>query len=221
MINNKNLSLVIFDMDGVIVNSEPLHRVAFEQIKHELSNGQEIAVSDTAGAAAVEVYGRLLNACPPCAFTPEEAAARHFELVWQNIRATPLADGMEGLQNLLQLINQSGCIYAVASSSPRHFVENCLTSVGMLSNAKAVICGDSGFLVKPEPDMFLAALEKTGVSARQAVIIEDSHLGVMAAQRAGIRCIGINNPDSGEQDLSAAGWIVEDLYKAAEIIKNL
>ncbi len=221
MINKENLSLVIFDMDGVIINSEPLHRMAFEQIKNELSKGTEVDVEDTAGASAVEVYQNLLKACPPCALTPEEVASRHFEFVWQNIRDTALASGMDGLPSLLQLIDRKGCSYAVASSSPRSFVESCLTSVNMLTNAKAVICGDSGFPVKPEPDMFLAALKAAGVPPQQAVIIEDSRLGTIAAQKAGIRCIGINNPDSGAQDLFAAGWIVENLYQAAEIIKSL
>ncbi len=218
--NKENLQLVIFDMDGVIINSEPLHDAVYEQIEHELAQGTKVSVENTTGTAAVDVYRRLIAVCPPAEVTPEALATCHFERVWQKMIEMQLG-AMDGLQDLLRLIADKGCIYAVASSSPRSFVERCLTSVGMLEGARAVICGDSGFLVKPAPDMFLAALKATGIPAQRAVVIEDSHAGTIAAKRARIRCIGLKNPDSGMQDLSSAGWLANNLSEAARIIATL
>ena len=69
---------------------------------------------------------------------------------------------------------------------------------------------------KPAPDVFLYAAQELGLSPDECIIIEDSQNGVLAAKAAGIPCVGYINPDSGDQDLSAADILVEGFEEVAE-----
>ena len=81
-----------------------------------------------------------------------------------------------------------------------------LSRIGLAGAFVQVICGDEVRLSKPDPDIFLQAAARLGVAPHRCLVIEDSHHGVTAAKAAGMQCIGLMNPNSGDQSLEGADW---------------
>lgn len=213
--------LLILDMDGVVVSSESTHSLIYERIREDCAQGQPVQTKSTVGVSSVQVYQTLLDACPPCAVTAQELSARHYREVWQELQSSGRAAAEPGLKELLAAAKALGIPYAVASCSPRWFVEKCLAAAGILENAVTVVAGDCGLPVKPEPDIYLEVLCRTGIAPEQALAVEDSRSGTLAAKRAGIPCAAYRNPDTGVQELSAAVWQVDELREIEEILRGL
>lgn len=212
--------LLILDMDGVVVSSESTHGLVYSRIHADCARGQPVQPTIAVGISSVQVYQNLLDACPPCAATARELSERHYREVWQELQSSGKAAAEPGLHELLAAAKELGIPYAVASCSPGWFVEKCLDAAGILEGAVTVVAGDCGLPVKPEPDIYLEVLRRTGVGAECALAVEDSRSGTLAAAGAKIPCAAYRNPDTGAQDLSAALWQVDDLKKVADILRG-
>jgi beta-phosphoglucomutase-like phosphatase (HAD superfamily) len=99
----------------------------------------------------------------------------------------------------------------VASSSTRDWVSGHLDRLGILGRFDCVRCRDDVTNAKPAPDLYIAVLDCLGVSASEALAIEDSPNGVIAAKRAGMRCVAIPNSITSRLDLSAADLVLRSL----------
>ena len=124
----------------------------------------------------------------------------------------------EGLVDLLQECKEKGMLLGVASSSNRVLVDGTLKHLGIGSYFDVTVAGDEIPEKKPNPAVYLKAIEKVGVRPEEALAIEDSETGLLAASRAGIPAVGYRNPTSGNQDLSNSIGIVDRL---AEVGKYL
>src|SRR6202035_584891 len=93
---------------------------------------------------------------------------------------------------------------AVASSSPRSWVVQHLMRLGLLDKFDAMKFGDEVVHRKPDPELYLAALDLLGARPEQAIALEDSPNGVRAAQNAGIYCVAIPNPITAQLPLGHA-----------------
>ena len=100
---------------------------------------------------------------------------------------------------------------AVASSSMYERIERTAKSLGVDDCFDVYVSGEQLKRPKPAPDIFIKAAELLGVSPSECIVIEDSGNGVNAAKAAGMACVGYINPGSGDQDLSAADYLVESL----------
>jgi beta-phosphoglucomutase-like phosphatase (HAD superfamily) len=111
----------------------------------------------------------------------------------------------------------------VASSSTRDWVGGHLARLGILNRFECVRCRDDVAKAKPAPDLYIAVLECLGVSAADAVAIEDSPNGVIAAKRAGMRCVAIPNTITASLDLSQADLLLRALsdLTLAELLHRL
>ncbi len=180
------LKLVIFDCDGVLVDSEPLiNRIeadCFAQIGAPMTAEEAIAqfkgkTVEQVASALESRLGRPLSA----EFVYDWAMSTAFGLT-QHLHAVP------GVQSVIERVRAAGAAVCVASQSPlprvvlslhttglhRYFGENVFTA-SMVPNPK------------PAPDLFLHAAQRMGVSPQEAVVIEDSPSGVLAARAAGMR----------------------------------
>jgi len=99
----------------------------------------------------------------------------------------------------------------VASSSTGEWVRGHLARLGILERFDCLRCRDDVAHAKPEPDLYIAVLDCLGVTAAEAVAIEDSPNGVAAAKRAGMRCVAIPNSITARLDLSQADLILTTL----------
>ena len=124
------------------------------------------------------------------------------------ILAEPL---LPGIVQHVDAARSLGLKVGVASSSTRDWVRGHLERLGILDRFDCIRCRDDVIHAKPEPDLYLAVLDCLEVSATEALAIEDSPNGVIAAKRAGLRCVAIPNPITARLDLSQADLLLQSL----------
>ena len=110
---------------------------------------------------------------------------------------------------------------AIASSSSRDFISLVVDRTGIRQYFDAFISGQELPESKPNPAIYLLTAQTLGVEPSECIVLEDAHLGVEAAKRAGMRCIGYRNPNSGAQDLSKADVVVDRMEKIIRMIGTL
>jgi HAD superfamily hydrolase (TIGR01509 family) len=123
------------------------------------------------------------------------------------VRANALIAGQRVLPGVVERLDEArglGLILAVASSSSRGWVEGHLERLGLRDRFHAIRCAGDVPRVKPDPALYRAVLEATGVRAFDAVALEDSPNGVLAAKRAGLTCVAVPNALTSRLDLGAA-----------------
>jgi len=113
--------------------------------------------------------------------------------------------------DLLQRLNQEKYTIAMASSSPRHWIDWLLERIDISKFFTLIISAeDSGGKGKPSPEIYLYTAKKLKKNPKECLAIEDSHNGVLAAKNAGMRCIGIRNGFNDDQNLSRCDMIISD-----------
>ncbi|BFL48412.1 HAD family hydrolase [Lactonifactor longoviformis] len=199
---------IIFDMDGVLINSEPVHyeiwKMTMKERKVDLS--YEIykpCIGSTAGFLM-----NLLSEAYGVDKDDRKLMEEHEAIKWKVMkeRGYPL---IEGVPELLGRLKQAGYRLAIASSSPEPYIRDVVRSLELEPYFHVICSGESVRNPKPAPDIFLRTAKLLGLSPDECIVVEDSTNGCRAAKAAGICCVGYYNPDSGEQDLSTAEIIVE------------
>ncbi len=200
---------IIFDMDGVIIDSEPLHAKAHIEALREL--GIELDPN--------YVYEHFIGCTPKAVMNDlkekyhlnlsikemEALNKRYLRKIYKEEGYPPIPHTKE----LLESIKEAGLLTALASSSPPSRVHQVLKSLGLASYFDVVLGGTDAARSKPAPDIFLEAAKKLSLSPNECVVIEDSHNGVLAGVAAGMTVIGFLNPHSGNQDLRKADVLID------------
>ena len=189
------IKAVVFDMDGVIFDSEALVIETWEEVakRHSFSNVEKVchACLGTNAQATKEIfldhYGKDF---PYETYKKEMSRLIHERAANGKLRQKP------GIKEILAYLKESGLKTAVASSTRESVVRQELEEGGLLSWFDEIICGDMVARSKPAPDIFLKACETLGISPSQAYVIEDSYNGIRAAHAAGMRPIMV--PDLAE-----------------------
>lgn len=117
----------------------------------------------------------------------------------------------EGLIELLKYAKDKGIMVAIASSSPRETVDYYLEIEEISDYINVIVAGDEVVRSKPEPEIFLTACKKSGVNYKNAVVFEDSAVGIVAAQRAGIKSILIDDDITSMPDNQGYHKLQKDL----------
>lgn len=202
------LKAVIFDMDGVIIDSEPLHARA------NILALKKYGINLTLDYVSQFIGNTILFMCETIkkdynldisAKDLSEESARQIDYLHSIEGYTPIPYVKEFIQDL----HRHGVKLAIASSSTIELIEKITDVFEIRPYFTALVSGLSVKHSKPAPDIFLKACEELGVSPEEAIIIEDSYNGVLAATRANIPVIGYQNSHSGNQDLSKATLVVE------------
>jgi HAD superfamily hydrolase (TIGR01509 family) len=130
---------------------------------------------------------------------------------------------LPGVVEHLDAAKESGLKLGVASSSTRAWVTGHLARLGVLERFDCLRCRDDVPHAKPEPDLYLAVLDCLGVPASEAIAIEDSPNGVLAAKRAGMRCVAIPNSITARLDLGQADVVLGSLAEVtlAELLRKV
>lgn len=202
------MKAVIFDLDGVIVDSEPIHfhvdqlvlsdRVGMKVTSEYLE--KYVGMTNPAMWRAIIQEHRLSN-------TVEELIEHQLSLklkLLNELTITPI----KGIPELIQALSGQEIPLGIASSSPRKFIEGVLTKFNIQDAFNAVVSGEEVQNGKPSPDVYVEAARMIGISPDQCVVIEDSRNGVLAAKGAGMKCVGYQNVNSGNQDLSFSDRVV-------------
>jgi HAD superfamily hydrolase (TIGR01509 family) len=181
---------VIFDMDGVLTDSEPLINAA--AIAMFAEKGLKVRSEDFhpfVGTGEDRYIGGVAQRYQFNLDLPE-AKRRTYEL-YLNMVPTRLVS-FPGAQELVVACRKSGLRLAVASSADRVKIEANLAKIGLRTETwDAVITGEDIIAKKPAPDIFLHAAAKLGIPSSQCVVVEDAVNGVLAAKAAGMRCVAV------------------------------
>jgi HAD superfamily hydrolase (TIGR01509 family) len=198
------IEAVIFDFDGVIVDSESAefeaHRLIYERCGVELTPDDwchqiGIYVEDYVGRWAERLAA--VSAAAP--------SAAEFETEKRRLVRTLLADTpMRGVVALLDCLAASDVKAAVASTSPARWVVSEIERLGLSRRFQAIVTADDVSRRKPAPDVYLEAARRLRVRATRAIAIEDSAPGIASARAAGMKTVAIPHWLTERHDLSAA-----------------
>ncbi|MBE6971337.1 MAG: HAD family phosphatase [Ruminococcaceae bacterium] len=199
--------VLLFDMDGVLLNSESLHFRIWTQIFAE--RGLAIDFDHYKGCigSTVAHLMELIYQGYGMDFRGDESLRVRFAQLKEEYIRTHGVPAVDGAVETIRALHAQGYRMAVASSSPQHYIELCTSAMGVADCFEVLFSGERVKRPKPAPDIFLAAAAQMGVSPDWCTVIEDSFNGSRAAKAAGMDCLGFANPDSGAQDLSAADRI--------------
>ena len=212
---------IVFDFDGLILDTEePVYRSWLEVYEAHgedlpFERWVQIVGSTTAGFHPQhhleERLGRAL---------PKEVLDRRIDRRTEMILAEKV---LPGVARHLEEAREMGLKVGLASSSTSDWVRGHLARLGILESFDCMRCRDEVANAKPEPDLYLAVLECLGVSASEAIAIEDSPNGVEAAKRAGLRCVAIPNSITACLDLGQADLLLESLADVtlADLLRRL
>ncbi|HXI94613.1 MAG TPA: HAD family hydrolase [Candidatus Acidoferrum sp.] len=200
---------VILDFDGLILDTEePIYRSWLEVYR---AHGEDLPFDrwvQTVGSTSAlfhpqhnleERLGRSL---------PQEVLERRIGRRTEMIFAQ---EALPGVVGLLAEATAMGLKVGLASSSTSDWVGGHLARLGILHHFDCMRCRDQVANAKPEPDLYLAVLDCLGVPAPEAIAIEDSPNGVLAAKRAGLRCVAVPNSITAGLDLGQADVLLGSL----------
>ncbi len=199
---------VIFDMDGVITESNPYHKRAWEIFcqKYEMElteeDLQEHVYGQTNKHALTHIFDKEL-AEEECTALAEEKEALYRELHGPEMEMTP------GLQAFLEMLKEQGVRTAVATSAPTSNLDFTLKQLDIRQYFDETLDISGVQNVKPDPEIYRNAAKKLGAPPERCIVMEDSVPGVEAAQRAGMSVVGLTTTHSAEE-LSHTDLTVED-----------
>jgi beta-phosphoglucomutase family hydrolase len=205
------IKVVIFDMDGVIVESEHIHIEAEQQtmLKHGVRISAEELHTYTGTTAEFMLTELIKNYRLKTTFERmfNEKEEILFKLLEKETRPT------KGVIELLKKLKQKGIKLAIASSSHRKLIDYVLRRLDIGQLFDFVVSAEDIAHSKPNPEIFLKSAWGLKVEPVECLVVEDAKLGIEAAKNAGMRVIGYRNPHSGDQDLSRADMIICDFSR--------
>jgi HAD superfamily hydrolase (TIGR01509 family) len=203
------LRLVIFDMDGLMVDSEGAQRTAMNSAL--APSGVSIGEAEwrgMIGRRAREILADLREQHGITAGVEEllDAKDRAYRAAIRS-HVTP----MPGLYELVEKCKGAGVAMAVASSSGIEDVRAVVQALRLEDAFSILVSGDDVSRGKPDPEIFLVTARRMKVEPRYCVVLEDTAHGVQAARRAGMMCVAVPNSFTEGQDFSRAGMVVASL----------
>ena len=205
---------VVFDLDGVMVDSEPVHERANAEYLRRFGVGPDQELLDDMMGRRVRELTDALAA--RLGLDPERAFADREAIFWRLLDQG--LEPMPGLHAAVERLAGAGLPMAVASSGTRAYVEHVLERLRLRAAFAAVVSGEDVRHGKPDPEIYLLAAERLRADPGDCVAIEDTTHGIAAARGAGMRAVAVTHPMNATLDLSAADAVVADLDAAASWI---
>ncbi|HIT60804.1 MAG TPA: HAD family phosphatase [Candidatus Fimousia stercorigallinarum] len=201
------LKAIIFDMDGVIADTEPIYHIVTDDLlrEHGIITADDYQ-DQFIGVTSEFMWTTIVNEFH-LPLTPEEC----IRIIDKKRAEIEKTDGLHPLPNVIDLIKRlydHGYPLAVASSSPVSEINRVTEHFGIQPYFRVFFSGEDCLHSKPDPEVFLKAADALQIQPDECLVIEDSKNGLIAAKRAGMKSIGFANPMFGNQDLSSATAIV-------------
>lgn len=213
----QDLKCVIFDMDGVIIDSEELHKKAYYQVFEslELDVSEELYTSFT-GSSTLNAFQKLVQHFN-LSENPEELVLLKRERYVDFFENDPNLKLINGVENLITYFFNKGYTLILASSSAMVNINRVFNRFNLQSYFKAKISGAELKASKPHPEIFKKAVHLGGYKEGECIVIEDSDNGIQAANDAGVFVVGYKNPLVTNQTLKNADMVISDYNELIEI----
>ncbi|AFL80259.1 haloacid dehalogenase superfamily enzyme, subfamily IA [Aequorivita sublithincola DSM 14238] len=202
------LKAVLFDMDGVIVDTEPLHRKAYFKMFKDVNIEVSEAMYDSFTGQATLPICRTLCQHFNLAETPEYLVStkrKHFKYLFENDNDLAL---LNGVHDLIKNYYDNGLTLILASSASMPNINRIFERFDLDKYFKAKISGADLKASKPHPEIFIKAAQLAEEHGDNCMVIEDSTNGIAAAKAANIYCVGFKSPHSVNQDYSKADRVI-------------
>ncbi len=207
----------IFDVDGVLINSEPLWDIEKEKISLEFfDEGVRNMIGSTTGLGVDGIYDRVLSLG---AKVEKSKLAAAFDVAANNVyRQAPLTPGLEDFERVLA---ELGCAIGIVTNSQFAWVEEVIRRLPFKDRISNVISlQDRPDLAnKPAPDGYIESMRQLGVTPMGTIVLEDSNVGIAAARSAGSYTIGFKQNLTLNYDQQGATTYANDLAEVAEIAR--
>ena len=209
---------VIFDMDGVLTDTEPIHYQSWVKMAEEI--GKDFSkefFKSTFGQQSVPITRKLVGT------KVDDDSVKKWADLKENYFREMVKDKIIPLPGVLKLLKELSHLnfkLAVGSSGPPENVDLLLKTLKISHYFKTIITAADVRNGKPSPDVFLIASEKLQIVPSNCVVIEDAPVGIEAAKNAGMKCIALTTTHS-TKDLLVADLVIKDLSKiqVEEIVK--
>ncbi len=204
------IKAVLFDMDGVIVDTEPLHGRAYQAMFKEVGIPVTKSLYETfTGQSTLEICRQLcelyqLDKSPESLVQIKREAFKSIFRTDNNLEMIP------GVLDLIKEYHQNGLTLILASSASMNTINFVFDRFKLDPFFKAKLSGADLKASKPHPEIFINAAKASGFDKKQCIVIEDSTNGIAAAHAAEIYCVAFKSPHSKNQDYSLANIIIDD-----------
>ncbi|MCA1647214.1 MAG: HAD family phosphatase [Chloroflexi bacterium] len=199
----------IFDMDGVLIDSEPLHFAALAEVLARAHYTFSRAENEQFIGTTSEAMFSTLIARHGLPGTVRDYEQQYDETLLRVLHEPH--DPAPGVTALLERLRALGVRIAVASSSRRLWIDATLSSMGLANAFEVLVAGDDVEHGKPQPAIYLLAAERLGVPPERCLAIEDSPNGVQSACAAGMTVLGVRTEYTAHLHLEGATRIVDSL----------
>jgi HAD superfamily hydrolase (TIGR01509 family) len=188
---------VLFDVDGTLMDTNYLHTLAWSRALRDAGEWAPMnAIHRLVGMGGDNLVPELLgHHCPEA----EEARADHYGELIGDARPFP------GAKALVDAVHERGAIAALATSSPSGELDTLLDSLDISKSLDAVTTADDVTTSKPDPQVFLIAMERAGLDPARTIAVGDSVWDIKAARSAGIGCLAVESGGFSQHELSEAG----------------
>jgi HAD superfamily hydrolase (TIGR01509 family) len=203
---------IIFDFDGLILDTELPEYQSWEEIYQ--SYGCHLPVSKWVVLIGA---GYISGQFDPYAYLEEQFGqpidrdAVRAKRRQRNTELLAVQQILPGVEDYIAEAKRLGLKIGLASSSPHDWVDGHLARLGLLEEFHCVKCSNDVTRTKPDPELYLSVLDAFSLQPEQAIALEDSANGVLAAKRAGLFCVAVPNPMTRELPLDHADLLLESL----------
>lgn len=201
------MKAVLFDMDGVLLDTEPIYTRVIGEVAARFGKTYDWPLKRLVMGRGPVEGARVLIAELGLPVTPEELFALQdplLEAAFQNVAAMP------GAPELAQTLAERGVPIAIATSSRSRMFALKSAPHAWFGLFQAVVCGDDPDVHawKPAPDIYLAAAARLGVAPEHCLVVEDAPAGVLAGKRAGMRVFALPDPELGDDLVADADRVL-------------
>lgn len=215
------VSGIIFDMDGVLIDSERQSNEGWLWAAGQLGVDMPMWLIDSFKGAPAELCCKFFDDYYKGVIDYWEAKELRTQHVYK-IRETEGIPVKKGVKDIFEYIRNNGLKCAVATSTRRESAEKTLHEIGVWDYLDAVVYGDEVEHGKPEPDIFLRAAKAIGVNPSEAVVVEDSINGIKAGYAAGMRVVHIPDTIAIDDDIRKLTYMVcDDLNGLIDVVESI
>lgn len=215
------VSGIIFDMDGVLIDSERQSNEGWLWAAGQLGVDMPMWLIDSFKGAPAELCCKFFDDYYKGVIDYWEAKELRTQHVYK-IRETEGIPVKKGVKDIFEYIRNNGLKCAVATSTRRESAEKTLHEIGVWDYLDAVVYGDEVEYGKPEPDIFLRAAKAIGINPSEAVVVEDSINGIKAGYAAGMRVVHIPDTIAIDDDIRKLTYMVcADLNGLIDVVESI